>query len=136
MVIDLRVFAPINLVVQLLLVATILVAAYLAKRRSLKKHCAIMRVALPLQIISIAFVMLPSMLGYVRVGQPGSAFSIEIWIHHALGLAVVALWIYINLVVFRVIKTRHSLIIPMRLALVSWLITLITGIHLYLVIWV
>jgi uncharacterized membrane protein YozB (DUF420 family) len=134
--IDLRVFAPINLAFQVLLLVTILIAAYLAKRRSLKKHCAIMRVALPLEIISVFLVMLPSMLGYVRAGRPGSALSIEIWIHHALGLVVIALWIYVNLVVLRIIKTRRRLIIPMRLALASWLITIIMGIHLYIVIWV
>ena len=134
--IDLRVFAPINLAFQVLLLVTILVAAFLAKRRSLKKHCAIMRVALPVEIISVFLVMLPSMLGYVRAGRPGSALSIEIWIHHALGLVVIALWIYINLVVLRVIKTKHRLVIPMRLALISWLATLIMGIHLYFVIWV
>jgi putative membrane protein len=134
--IDLRVFAPINLAFQILLLVTILVAAFLAKRRSLKKHCTIMRAALLLEIISIFLVMLPSMLGYVRIGRPASAFNIEIWIHHALGLVVIALWIYINLVVLRVIKTKHRLVIPMRLALVSWLASLVMGIRLYFVIWV
>ncbi|MFC1964670.1 hypothetical protein ACFLWG_01520 [Chloroflexota bacterium] len=136
MFIDVRILAITNLIVQLLLIIIISVAAYLAKKRQLKIHCTIMMVAVPVQIIAIVSVMLPSMLGYVRYGQPGSLFNIEIWIHHILGLAVIALWIYINLVFRRVIKIRGRLVIPMRLAFVLWLLVLVMGLHLYVVIWV
>ena len=136
MAIDMRILVIINLVIQLLLIITISVAAYLAKKRQLKNHCAIMMVAVPVQIIVIAGIMLPSMLGYVRYGQPSSLFNIEIWIHHILGLVVIALWIYINLVFRRVIKIRGRLVIPMRLAFVLWLMVLGMGLHLYVLIWV
>ena len=136
MAIDVRILAIANLAIQLLLIIIVSVAAYLAKKRQLRIHCTIMMVAVPVQIIAIAGIMLPSMLGYVRYGQPGSFFNIEIWIHHILGLAVIALWIYINLVFRRVIKIRHSLIIPMRLAFILWLLVLVMGLHLYALIWV
>jgi hypothetical protein len=95
-----------------------------------------MMVAVPVQIIAIAGIMLPSMLGYVRYGQPSDFFNIEIWIHHILGLAVIALWIYINLVFRRIIKIRSRLVIPMRLAFALWVIVLVMGLHLYVLIWV
>ena len=135
MALDVRILAITNLTVQLLLIITVFVAAYLAKRRQLKNHCSIMMVAVPVQVIAIAVIMLPSMLGYVRYGQPVSYFNIEIWIHHILGLAVIALWIYINLVFRGVIKIRSRLVIPMRLAFVLWLLVLVMGLHLYVLIW-
>ena len=136
MAIDVRILAITNLAIQLLLIIIVIVAAYLAKKRQLKIHCTIMMVAVPVQIIAIAGVMLPSMLGYVRYGQPGSFFNIEIWIHHILGLAVIALWIYMNLAFRRVIKILGRLVMPMRLAFVLWLLVLFMGLHLYVVIWV
>jgi putative membrane protein len=125
-----------NLVIQLLLIIIVSVAAYLAKKKQLKIHCTLVMVAVPIQIIAIAGIMLPSMLGYVRYGQPESFFNIEIWIHHTLGLVVIALWIYINLVFRRVIKIQRRLVVPMRLALVLWLLVLAMGLHLYVLIWV
>ena len=136
MALDVRILAITNLSVQLLLIITVFVAAYLAKRRRLKNHCSIMMVAVPVQVIAIAVMMLPSMFGYVRYGQPVSSFNIEIWIHHILGLAVIALWIYINLVFRGVIKIQGRLVIHMRLAFVLWLLVLFMGLHLYVVIWV
>ncbi|MFC1941839.1 hypothetical protein ACFLWU_01315 [Chloroflexota bacterium] len=133
---DVKILVIINLAVQIVLIITVCVAAFLAKKRQLKNHCTIMMVAVPVQILAIAGVMLPSMLGYVRYGQPGSSLNIEIWIHHILGLAVIALWIYMNLVFRGVFKRRVRLIIPMRLAFVLWLLVLVTGLHLYLLIWI
>ncbi len=127
----------INLVVQLLLVVTIFVAAYLARaKRQLIRHCTIMRVAVLVQIVSIAAFMLPSMLGYLQNNAPGWLFSLEIPVHHGLGLVVVALWIYVNLAFKGIIKTRWRLVIPMRLAFGCWLVTFILGSHIYLFLWV
>ena len=134
---DIQTLVLINLIMQLLLIVTVLVAAYLAKvKRQLIRHCTIMRIAIPVQIVTIAVIMLPSMLGYIENKTPGLLFSLEIPVHHALGLVVVALWIYINLAFKGIIKTRWRLVIPMRLALGSWLVTLISGLHIYLSLWV
>ncbi len=130
---DTQTLTLINLVIQLSLMVTIFVAAYLARvKRQLLRHCTIMRVAIPVQIVAIAVVMLPSMLGYIQNEAPGLLFSLEIPVHHGLGLMVVVLWIYVNLAFKGIIKTRWRLVIPMRLAFGSWLVTFILGLHIYL----
>ncbi len=131
-----EVLAIINLVLQLLLFIAVVIAVYLAKKKRLAKHCAIIRIAIPLQVIAIAGVMLPSMGAYLRYGQPGSFFNIEVWTHHILGLVVIVLWIYVNLVMLGVIKMRSRLVIAMRLAFICWLLALIMGVHLYVLLWV
>ena len=134
---DIQTLALINLIVQLLLMVTVFVAAYLAKaKRQLIRHCTIMRVAIPVQIVSIAAVMLPSMLGYIESEAPRLLFNLEILVHHVLGLVVVALWIYINLAFKGIIKVRARLVLPMRLAFGFWLVTFILGLHIYLLVWV
>src|SRR3990170_2354385 len=94
MAIDVKTLALANLAVQILLVIMVSRAAYLAKKRKLGRHCTFMRVLVPVQIIAIAAVMLPSMLGYIENPPP---FYTEMLIHHTLGLSVIALWLYINL---------------------------------------
>ncbi len=134
---DIQTLVLINLILQILLMVTVFVAAYLVKaKRQFTKHCTIMRIAIPVQIVAIAVVMLPSMLGFIRNDVSGLLFKLEIPIHHALGLVVVALWIYINLAFQGVIKVRARLVLPMRLAFISWLVTLILGLHIYLSLWV
>jgi hypothetical protein len=130
-----RVPVVINMAVQALLLVAVLIAARLARKKRLKTHCTVMTVAVPVQILATAAVMLPSMLGYVRYGDPGSLFNIEIWVHHTLGLAVIALWAYMTLAFRKVIKVKHRLRTPMIVTLWLWLITLALGAHLYLTIW-
>ena len=127
----------INLVLQCLLLLFVIYGGYLAKiRHQYKIHCRILRIATVLQIISIAAIMLPAMLGYIHRGDRNSLFNTAMWIHHILGLLVVALWVYINLVFQGVIKGFVKLAIPMRLAFFLWIIVLMLGIYLYLVTWV
>lgn len=131
-----QVLAVINLIMQLLLIVTVFVAVYLARvKRQLIRHCTIMRVAIPVQIVMIALVMLPSMLGFIEEKPPGLLYSLEIPAHHVLGLVVIILWIYINLAFKGIIKVRARLVVPMRLAFVSWLVTLALGLHIYLSLW-
>ncbi len=135
MVFDVKTQVMVNLTIQLLLIMTISVAVFLAKKRNLGKHCAVMRAAVLLQIIAIASVMLPSMLGYIENEQRNIFFNIEMLVHHTLGLTVIAIWIYINLVFAGVIRIRGSLASVMRLALASWILALVIGLHMYLLIW-
>ena len=136
MVFDVKTQAMINLTIQVLLIITVSGAAFLAKKRDLGKHCAVLRVAVPLQIIAIAVVMLPSMLGYIENVQRNTFFNIEMYVHHTLGLIVIAIWIYINLVFAGVMRVRGRLATAMRLALVAWILALVIGIYMYLLIWV
>ncbi len=130
---DTQTLTLVNLVMQLLLMVTVVVAAYIVKaKRQLIRHCSIMRVAMLVHIVATVVVMLPSMLGYIQNEAPGLLFSLVIPVHHVLGLVVVTLWIYVNLAFKGIIKTRWRLVIPMRLAFGSWLVTFILGLHIYL----
>ena len=126
----------INLAVQMLLLITVCAAAYLAKQKKLDIHCTVMRTAVPVQIIAIAAIMLPSFLGYIEHGTPSYFFKIETLIHHTLGLVVVILWIYINLLFMGKLKTRLRLISFMRLAFTLWMLALLLGLHMYAQIYV
>ena len=135
MVFNIKIQAMINLAVQVLLIITVSGAVFLAKKGNLGKHCAVIRVAVPLQIIAIAVVMLPSMLGYIETGQQNTFFNIEMYVHHTLGLIVITIWIYINLVFAGVMRVRGRLATAMRVALVAWILALVIGIYMYLLIW-
>ncbi|HMB46362.1 MAG TPA: hypothetical protein VKL21_11135 [Candidatus Methanoperedens sp.] len=135
MVFDIKTQAIANLTIQVLLIMTVSGAVFLVKKRNPGKHCVVMRVAVLLQIIAIAGVMLPSMLGYIENEQRGIFFNIEMLVHHTLGLIVIAIWIYINLVFAGVMRIRVRLDTVMRLALASWILALIIGLHMYFLIW-
>jgi hypothetical protein len=129
MAIDVKTLALANLAVQILLIMMVSGAVYLAKKkRELMRHCSFMKVLVPVQIIAIAAVMLPSMLGYLK--NPPS-FSTEMLVHHTLGLSVVALWIYINLSFGKPWMPRN-LRAFMRLAFTLWMLALLLGLHMYI----
>jgi hypothetical protein len=135
--IDEKLLATINLFFQCALLVTVLAAAYLARfRKELKIHCLILRIAVILQIVTIATIMLPAMLGYIHRGDRNTLFNTSMIIHHTLGLLVLFIWVYVNLVVQGVIKGFGKLTIAMRLAFFLWVISLLMGIYLYLVTWV
>lgn len=135
MVFDIKTQVMVNLTIQVLLIMTVSGAVFLAKKRNPGKHCVVMRIAVLLQIIAIAGVMLPSMLGYIENEHRGAFFNIEMAVHHTLGLTVIVIWIYINLVFAGVMRTRGRLEVAMRLALASWILALIIGLHMYFLIW-
>ena len=54
MALDSRIIAIIDLAIRLLLITAISIAAYLAKKRQLKKHCTIMMFAVPVETITVA----------------------------------------------------------------------------------
>ncbi len=135
MVFDIKTQAMVNLTIQVLLIMTVFGAVFLAKKRNLGKHCIVMRVAVIVQIIAIASVMLPSMLGYIENEQRDIFLNIEILVHHTLGLILIVIWIYINLVFAGIMRIRGRLAVAMRLALASWILALIIGLHMYLLIW-
>ena len=56
----------VNLVVQIVLIITVFGAVYLARGKKLTKHCTVIRVAVPIQIVAILVIMLPSMLGFIE----------------------------------------------------------------------
>ncbi|MCZ7356162.1 MAG: hypothetical protein O8C66_00125 [Candidatus Methanoperedens sp.] len=130
MVFDIRTQALVNLALQVLLIIILSAAVFLAKKRNLGKHCMIVRAAVIVQIIAIALIMLPSLLGYVENIKP-NLFLAEMLAHHTIGLLLILVWIYINLVFTGRMRSSINLKTVMRLALMLWIISLILGIHMY-----
>lgn len=131
MTFDVKTLGAINLAFQVLLMILVFVASYLAKKKNFSKHCTIMRAAVALQIIAILAIMLPSMIGYITHEQKGIFFNIPMLVHHTMGLAVVALWVYINLAVAGRLKLPGRLAIWMRLAMSLWVLTFLLGLYMY-----
>jgi len=135
MTINVKTIALANLSIQILLFILACAAAYLAKKSDFGRHCTFMKVLVSIQIITIAIVMLPSMLGYLGNENPGKFFNIEMLVHHTLGLAVVALWIYINLSFGKAWMPRNLRAV-MRSAFTLWVLSLLFGLHMYIRIWI
>jgi hypothetical protein len=120
-----------NLVVQIVLIITVFGAVYLARKKKLVRHCTVIRIAVPAQILAILLVMLPSMLGLIGDGPPLPFFYPEMLIHHSLGLAVVGLWVYINLGIERRVKMPRNRVAVMWLALGVWIASIVLGLSMY-----
>ena len=133
MAIDVVLLAELNLAVQLILSLMLLIAFRLAQAKNFKKHCTMMRIAIPIQILAVLGIMLPSMYGYEQNISTGSLFFLEITIHHVLGLGVLVLWVYINLVFMRLLNPLMKIRVAMRLALVFWAASMALGLHLYFI---
>jgi putative membrane protein len=125
-----QVLASVNLVAQVLLMALVTLAVYFARKKKLIRHCNIVRVSVVIQLITIAVVMAPALIGYLDK-QESPGFNMQAIIHHSLGLIVVLVWIYVNLAVARKIKRPARLLGIMRTAYVLWFITFVWGIALY-----
>ena len=121
-----------NLALQLILTATLVFAVFLAKKKNYQKHCLILRLAVTAQIMIILVLMSPAMGPILAPGRPNGLFQAEVLLHHGLGLAVVLLWIYINLVYLGRLKARLALRWVMQAAAGLWVASLILGFHIYL----
>ncbi len=131
MALDFRTLVALNITVQIILALALAGSIFLAKRRSLKKHCAAMRIIVPVQILAILGIMLPAMSSYVNLPAGSAISEYEVLIHHALGLGVVVIWVYINLVFLRYVKPFLRLKPTMQMAAAFWILSLILGVHIY-----
>jgi putative membrane protein len=132
MVFNVKNLALINLSVQLFLILLLNYATFLAKKKDLHKHCTFIRIAAIIQIAAIVAVMWEPMLGYLGNDAQGVLFNMELLIHHSLGIFLILLWIYINLVYARYIRSRGNLRNIMKLAYIVWTFTFILGLHIYI----
>ena len=121
-----------NLALQLILTATLVFAVFLAKKKNYQKHCLVLRIAVTAQILAVLALMSPAMVQILVPGRSNGLFQAEVLLHHGLGLAVVLLWIYINLVYLGRLKARLALRWAMQAAAVLWVASLILGFHIYL----
>ncbi len=129
--IDIRTLAVINITVQLVLLAFVFGAVYLARRGRVVRHCAIQRGTLLAQLIAILSFMLPTLLGFIQNVPSLPLFYPELLVHHSFGLIVVGMWVYINLDVSRRIKQLIKRKTAMRIVLGVWLVTIALGLHIY-----
>ena len=120
-----------NLILQLALSVALIYAHQLAKRREFKGHCLMLRMAFAAQILAILLLMFPAMGIVLEPGRPVSFLVAEILLHHSLGLAVIPLFIYINLVYERRLALRFSMRSAMQAAAGIWVASLLMGFHIY-----
>lgn len=132
-----RLLALVNFIVQIALMGVVVYAGYLAGKRNLRKHCTVMRIAVALQILATIAVMGPSFLGHtVNHGALPPWFFAEIVTHAVMGLAIIGIWVFVNLARTGVIKVRWRLQGIMRVAFFLWSAVFAIGMHMYLLLWV
>jgi uncharacterized membrane protein YozB (DUF420 family) len=132
MPLDYQTFVASNLILQLILAGALAFAVILAKKKDFQKHCLVLRLAVTAQILAVLMLMYPAMGPILEPGRPNGLFQAEVLLHHGLGLAVVMLWIYINLVYLGRLKARLALRRAMQAAAGLWVASLILGFHIYL----
>lgn len=120
-----------NLALQLILTAALAYALILAMKGQSQRHCLATRLAFAAQILSILAMMSPAMESILEPGRPNGLFQAEVLAHHALGLAAVLLWVYINLVFLRRIRARLPAKQAMQAAAACWMASLALGFHIY-----
>jgi hypothetical protein len=132
MLLDYQTIVASNLILQLILTAALAFAVFLAKKKNFQKHCLVLRLTVTAQILAILALMSPAMGKILEPGQPNGLFQAEVLLHHGLGLAVVLLWIYINLVYLGRLQARFAPRRAMQAAAGLWVACLILGFHVYL----
>lgn len=120
-----------NLILQLALFIALIYALLLARRREFKRHCLMLRMAFAAQILAILLLMSPAMGILLEPERPTSFLVAEIFLHHALGLAVIPFFIYINLVYEKRLSPRFSMRSAMQVAAGMWVASLLMGFHIY-----
>lgn len=124
-----------NLILQALLMVGALGGAFLGRRRHFRRHCLTIRILLVIEILAIGLIMAPSLARYIKHWGGFSGLTTEIIIHHALGVVLLALWIFINLAYYGIVKRPRGFRRYMWAALAVWLVSLALGIQLYVRIW-
>jgi hypothetical protein len=132
MPLDYQVLVASNLILQLILAGALGFAVFLAKKKNFQKHCLVLRLAVAAQILAVLLLMSPAMTPILEPGRLNGLFQTEVLLHHGLGLAVVLLWIYINLVHQGRLKVRLAQKSAMQAAAGLWVASLILGFHIYL----
>ena len=132
MPLDYQTLVASNLILQLILAAALALAVFLAKKKSFQRHCLVLRLAVMAQILAILALMSPAMVQILEPGRPNGIFQAEVLLHHAMGLAVVLLWIYVNLVYLGRLQARLAPRRAMQAAAGLWVASFILGFHIYL----
>lgn len=132
MPLDYQTLVASNFILQLILAAALGFAIFLAKKKSFQRHCLVLRLAVTAQILAILVLMSPALGQILEPGRPNGLFRTEVLVHHGLGLVVVLLWIYINLVYLGRMRAWIAPKLAMQAAAGLWVASLILGFHIYL----
>jgi hypothetical protein len=103
--------------------------------KTIKKHCTLMRITVGLLLVTTFAVMLTTLVNFTRYPFFSWLF-IESWIHHVMGLILLLIFIYANLVSLRLIKVKQRMRRPMWIATAAWFLSFVMGVHNYVVMWV
>ena len=131
-----RTTADINLAVQLVLLAGLLVGFFLARARRYEQHGHVQTAMVLLNLIPIALAMIPSFFGYVVEGGSTTGRVAQLMIvHGVLGLVVELFAIYL------ILRMRTSVIpqslrirnikLAMRITLALWALLVALGVGIY-----
>jgi hypothetical protein len=135
MLLDYQTIIALNLALQLILVAALGFAVFLARKKDFQRHCLVLRLAVTAQILAVLALMSPAMVAILDPGRPNGLFQVEVLLHHTLGLVVILLWIYINLVYLGRLKARLALRWAMQATAGLWVASFIMGFHIYLILY-
>jgi uncharacterized membrane protein YozB (DUF420 family) len=127
---DIKTLATINLLIQIVLMIVLFFAGFRAKKGDVNKHCNYIKIAVLLQLAAIFIFMLPSFPGY----KANNVFDLVIIFHHVLGLVLIGLWIYVNLVYSGFIGWPENFRSIMRVAFALWIMAFLIGA--YINIWI
>lgn len=127
---NVKTLAAINLVIQFVLMIVLFFAAFRAKKGDVNKHCNYIKIAVLLQLAAIFIFMLPSFPGY-KVSN-ASMFDLVIIFHHVLGLVLIGLWIYVNLVYSKYIRWPGNFRYIMRIAFALWIVAFFIGAYIFI----
>ncbi len=122
-----------NLIIQTLLIIVILVSIYFVRNNKIKLHCRIMGFALFAQLLLTIFFMYPAMSGVRSTDYFNTFFNIELLFHHGLGLFVLLLGLYVELLFMGRVKDILNRFVAMKLIAALWFLFYLLGVHLYLV---
>ncbi len=127
----------INLIAQAAIAIAMAYGVYLScrKKKNYRRHCAVFKWVVPVEIVTVLFIMLPALLRYGLPSPATLLFSLLLYIHHAIGLAGIVLWVYIILATRRTIAVSLKLPSAMKLALASWAAAFVLGFFIYVYIY-
>jgi plastocyanin/uncharacterized membrane protein YozB (DUF420 family) len=131
-----RTAADINLAAQLLLLAGLLAGFVLARRKRFAQHANVQTAMVLLNLLLIAFVMVPSFYGYVIAGESTTGRVAQLMIGHGvLGVVVEGVALYL------ILRMRTGLIpkrfrianikLMMRTTLALWTALVLLGVGIY-----
>jgi plastocyanin len=132
----LRTTADINLVIQLVLLAGLIVGFFLARAKRYEQHGQVQTAMVLLNLIPIALAMIPSFYGYVVAGGSTTGRVAQLMIGHGvLGLVVEFFAIYLILRMrTRLIPERwriKNIKLAMRTTLALWALLVALGVGIY-----